>query len=163
MSLRLVPEIEDAPLDAAPVQRPLRLLTVAPTPVRPAAPAPLGPIEIVPLGDGQCLIVGDPTPERRRELERLACEVLGERDTANVSTCKTPAQVRTAMRARLADFGRRPGASAFCLAGRLFIEHGERARAELARLTLDGVTWAKADGYLERAGLPAHDALPGVL
>jgi len=160
--LRLVPEVEAAPLDAAPAQRPLRILTVAPTPARPAARVPVGPLEIVALGDGQCIIVGDVTPGRRRELERLACEALLERDAANVSTCTTPEKVRLAMLARLRDFGRRPGSSPLCLAGRLYLEHGEQARAELARLAIDGATWSKADGYLDRAGLPPHDALPGL-
>jgi hypothetical protein len=164
MSLRLVTEAEESSTEAAPVQRPLRVLTVAPLPAagKGSGVLPLGPLEVVPMADGQCLLVGDPTPERRRELGRLAYEVMAERDTANVSTCNTPDKVRATMRARLADFGRRAGTSALYVAGRVFLAHGDRARAELARLILDEKVWAKADDYLDRAGLPPHDALPGI-
>jgi hypothetical protein len=158
-----------SPQDGGERQRRLRLLVVA----RPQARSTLpdgwtpGPLEIVPLLDGSAVLTGpDPTPERRRELERLYFE-LSRPPAENVSTCDTPEKKVASLRETLRTFGRRAAAGgtlvgALSQAGALYLEHGELARTVAAREIEEPALWLKVDGLLARAGLPAPDRLPGI-
>lgn len=164
-AIRLVEEQAQGP-DGGPEQRPLPVLVVQPRP-EPQTPFRLPPF--APDGAGGYMLTTDVTPEQRREIQSLLLD-LNRPKAKSSTTCPddgTPAGAAkrlAAFRQTLLDMGRREGSGGLNAAGRLLLEHGADARRHLARAWRPD--WphslARLDGYLERAGVPAADTLPGI-
>lgn len=138
-------------------QPPLRILTVAPQPAT-RTPADIQP-DAVPVPGGGWLIPEGLSPEERRAMH-VAAYRASLRDAPHETTARTEEARRASMRSTLGIVGRRSGDTALHVAGRLYVAHGERARAVLmASRDAWPVPVEMVDGYLERAGLPAWGLL----
>lgn len=139
-------------------QRIMRLLALAPTEDAPRREIVIGFV----LGpDGSAVLEGNPTPERRREIQAAILAAM-PRDDSMHTTCRTPDDVQRSARALLRSIATRNGDSPLHEAGRLFVAHGDRARWVLAVRERSELT-DRIDAHLGRAGVPAVDVLPGIL
>ena len=134
-------------------QPPLRILTVTPPPAT-RTPADVHP-DVVPLPGGGWLIPEGATREERRELHRAAYRA-SLRDAPHETTARTAEAQRASMRGTLKALASKSGETALHVAARLYVAHGDRARAVLMT-TRDawGPSAERIDEHLERAGVPA--------
>ncbi len=130
------------------------LLQVAPKP-EPARDLELPPV--LPLADGVGGAVWFQTravsPEERRELQAALLPVRRRR---HETTIKTPEQRRAGAEALLRRFATRSGPPGLTIAGRLLVEHGERARGALHATWCPtwGATLKRLDALLDAVGVP---------
>lgn len=137
-------------------QPPLRILTVAPQREGALPSRENGvpsSVDATPLPGGGWLIPEGLSAEDRRELHRAAYRA-SLRDAPHETTARTEEARRASMRATLNALGRRSGDTALHVAGRLYVAHGDRARAVLATTReVWGPAAERIDEHLARAGL----------
>lgn len=160
------PELDEA---GPPAQTEMRLLAPARLPAQPEPSLPdavpvLPPTVPLPLQGGVYYVPEDLSPAERRQAQLLLLEQQRDRERRRDDgqlRFDTDAERHAAGRATLRAFAARTAPAALVIAGRLYVEHGDRARRALHETWRPdcGAPLARIDDILARAGLPPGGTL----